>query len=465
MISGNLKYKDIEFFFVLEDNYLLSLIPKGGFKEKSKDLFLKPYDIVFTHTNPVVETDYLVGICSETNDKIIMIPKSYQIGRYNSVLKIVIKSIIRLSCKNEKISKLSFYSEELNFIYSTKKIIDTFSYDKDWAINLKLKSGVKTNVESSEFEIKGKKVKCNFDIDKRINGKNIEMPITLRTRMSLEFETTNDYMFIMDLYYIAKKFIQFLTYRQNIQFEDIYTSVLNENGKFQNNGSLIVNEPLLIKEDREVIKERYIPLDFIKDSVNKIFQGIFDNTLYTRHIPLSYESSHIITEASFVLTTAGFEWEFSQLYPEGKEKSKEREEAEQIVYEELKQIDDKYKGENGRVRKICDKLNKFVDFKGLDINLEYAFQELGGVSKIFANQLYRMNDEEVIYKEMSSRLAEQRNHFAHGDLDKEFIGNSALDVIFLERFIYIMQLKRIGVDDKNIQRAINQLFKCNLIID
>ena len=65
---------------------------------------------------------------------------------------------------------------------------------------------------------------------------------------------------------------------------------------------------------------------------------------------------------------------------------------------------------------------------------------------------------------MGERLASQRNHYAHGDLDEEFIGDSLLDLIFLERVLYAMQLKRFGVSDKNIQYAINDLFHCNLHI-
>ena len=68
------------------------------------------------------------------------------------------------------------------------------------------------------------------------------------------------------------------------------------------------------------------------------------------------------------------------------------------------------------------------------------------------------------YKEMGKRLSDQRNHFAHGDIDKEFIGLSLLDLVYLEYIIYIMQLKFYGVDDNNIKKAINDLFGCNIAL-
>ena len=117
MISGNLTYKDIEYFFVLENNRELSLAPKEGFKDKSNAMFYEPLvngiPGVVTPIHPIVENDYLVGISSETNEKIIMIPKSYQIERHNSVLKIIIKMVIKLN-KKDKIAKINFYSSELN---------------------------------------------------------------------------------------------------------------------------------------------------------------------------------------------------------------------------------------------------------------------------------------------------------------------------------------------------------------
>ena len=63
---------------------------------------------------------------------------------------------------------------------------------------------------------------------------------------------------------------------------------------------------------------------------------------------------------------------------------------------------------------------------------------------------------------MGKRLSDQRNHFAHGDIDKEFIGLSLLDLIYLEYVIYIMQLKFYGLDDDAIKYSINDLFRCNL---
>ena len=88
-------------------------------------------------------------------------------------------------------------------------------------------------------------------------------------------------------------------------------------------------------------------------------------------------------------------------------------------------------------------------------------KDYDGIIGGFGKNLYSRNNVELNYNEMGERLADQRNHFAHGDLDQEFIGSSLLDLIFLEYIIYAMQLKYYGVSDENIRNAINDLFHLN----
>lgn len=78
--------------------------------------------------------------------------------------------------------------------------------------------------------------------------------------------------------------------------------------------------------------------------------------------------------------------------------------------------------------------------------------------------LYQLNNENLVYSEMGERLANQRNHFAHGDLDKDFIGLSLLDLIYVEYVIYALQLKHYGVADDCIRKLINDLFHLNFAL-
>ncbi len=119
----------------------------------------------------------------------------------------------------------------------------------------------------------------------------------------------------------------------------------------------------------------------------------------------------------------------------------------------------------GKRREIYRFLSKLVRSDSLNSKIIYSFNDLSAIASIFGNHIYSINGEELLIKDVAKRVATQRNNFAHGNINNQFIGLSLLDIIFLERFIYIMQLKRIGLDDLKIKKAVNNLFKCNLLIN
>lgn len=65
---------------------------------------------------------------------------------------------------------------------------------------------------------------------------------------------------------------------------------------------------------------------------------------------------------------------------------------------------------------------------------------------------------------MGKRISDRRNNFAYGNIDKEFIGLSLPDLIYLEFIIYIMKLKYYEVEDEKIKLSVNDLVAINLSI-
>ena len=46
-------------------------------------------------------------------------------------------------------------------------------------------------------------------------------------------------------------------------------------------------------------------------------------------------------------------------------------------------------------------------------------KDFSDILGLFADRLYKINDEVLKYSEMGERLSEQRNRFAHGNLNKD----------------------------------------------
>lgn len=207
---------------------------------------------------------------------------------------------------------------------------------------------------------------------------------------------------------------------------------------------------------------RYIKQAYISGHEGQILSDIASEKLYLRHLPDSFQSGKHIDAARFVMITAAFEWEFDRLFPDGICKSKERVEAELIVSQKLNELIDT---SSGKTKKIYKSLLKCIERRpSLANKIEKIGSDMGALLEPFGQQLYGFNKEELNYTDMGKRLGDQRNYFAHGDLDKDFIGLSLLDLIFLQRIIYAIQLKISGLEDKQIQRAINDLFQCRFAI-
>ena len=214
----------------------------------------------------------------------------------------------------------------------------------------------------------------------------------------------------------------------------------------------------ITKHFGSVVANRNVHLELHE---GEILSDIAKDNIYLRHLPESYRSGRHIDAARFVMITAAFEWEFHRLYPNGIEKSKQTLEAEAAVSECIQKHIDETSGKQKEKYKFLKRLIASDSLQAEIIQMGKDFSEIIGK---FGEHLYHINNEELKYSEMGERLSNQRNHFAHGDLDKEFIGTSLLDLIFMEYVIYAMQLKYYGVEDINIRKSINELFHLNYAI-
>ena len=279
--------------------------------------------------------------------------------------------------------------------------------------------------------------------------------------MFIEFFPTDDYKFIVNLIKIAKQFIQYLCYRKNVIFSRIEISAPTSKGLHETFAVLHEAHENNIEEIYPIEKERLIKYDYLKGHLGSILNDIVNQNIYLEHIPESYEIGRHINAGRFVMITAAFEWEFKRNYPVGIEKSLKTREAE----DNISNIIDKLIKENtGKSKEILKFLKKLIRSDNLASRIIEYGKHYGNISDIFGNHLYSINDEKLNYKEMGKRLSDQRNHFAHGDIDKEFIGLSLLDLVYLEYIIYIMQLKFYGIEDDEIKHAINDLFRCNIAL-
>lgn len=460
--TGTLVYRDIEFSFVF-DSEILRLIPPKDKHHEVDMWFMKPLENgAYTLGEPVyIEDDYLIGKCNEKSKKIIFLPKYTNIGKYNSVLIVQIEAYIIQKRNEDWIDRLGFTSQELDCIYPTSQALEFPEWTEDGVISIKTKDFYNTTSPKEYFSVDGKQVSVCFGILRRSSYKVGNPPLELHSQMFFEFEKTRDYAFILKLWRIAKRFIQFLCYRNNVHLSTVDVSAPVEDGKHLKFATLnIVNED--IYDEPEVLeKRRYIKQEYISGTEGKILNDIAEGKIYLRHLPDTYRAGRSINAARFVMITAAFEWTFKKNYPKGIEKSPSTVEAEENA---TKVLSDLIEESTGKLKETYKFLRKLIGSNSLQNEIIQISKDYKEIIDTFGQHLYSMNDEILNYSDMGARLSTQRNNYAHGNLDKEFDGLSLLDLIYLERIIYAMQLKEYGVENKLIQRAINDLFACHLAL-
>lgn len=455
--TGTLTYNGVNFSFVFDKKELRLISPAEKKGVVSKWLLEELAEGVYTFGNPIyIEEPYLLGKISETGQTIIFFPTSKSnIGSYNSMLLVDIFAYIIVKHEQSLIDRISFQSHELDYIYQVNHALGPFSWSNDGVICFNTKNFNETTSEKQSFKVDGKSVTVQFGVSRTVKIEIGQAPLSLKGTMFFDFEPTSDYLFILRLWEIAKSFVQYLCYRKNTSMPSASIWAPYEDGKHIEFATLFIVNESTIPEKDSLEKGRYIRQVLINGFEGKILSDIADDTIYLRHLPSSYSEGGHIDAARFVMITAAFEWEFHRSYPQGVPKKKARLEVEEKAIEAMDVL---IEGCSGALKKKYKFLKKKIRSDSLQNEIEEIGKEYANIIDLFGNHLFKINDEKLNYTEMGMRLADQRNHFAHGNIDKEFIGLSLLDLIFLEYIVYAMQLHFYGIETKNIQKAINELF-------
>lgn len=475
--TGYLTYKAIDFSFVFEGKELRLIPPMDKRYEVADNWLRTPKENgAFVPNFPIMEADYLCGICNENDQKMIFFVKS---GSYlstrgncflggNYVLTINVIAFILCKYGREKINQISFTNPEISAIHPLRKAFSVTlsnsieSFSNSGVLSVTTKDFASTTTQSQEFFVDDKKATAHFSVWRSVNWGDIEPPISLNSSLTFEFDPTDDYNFVLKLWYIAKNFLAFLCYRKDVYFPEAKLAAPCEDGQHEQFATLyVVSEKNSSNIEDTIKKGRYIKQELIAGHEGQILTDIAANRLYLRHIPESYDSGRHKDAAKFILLTSAFEWEFKRLYPDGVARSEATAAAEKVVMEAIGKL---FQSSTGKVRKIYRYLKRQIKNDPLQAEVVQVGTDLAEIIDLFGKYLYSMNGEKVVYSEIGKRIGDQRNHFAHGDLDKDFIDLSLLDLIFLERIVYAMQLKYYGIETPKIQNAINDLFHSGIAL-
>lgn len=432
--TGMIEYKGISFSFMFDKKELRLIPPEEKRREIYYDWFSEEISLgVYAFGDlPVMEEAYLMGRCNEDGRKIIFITRQGAgIGRYNSVLVIEVIGYVLCRYDKETIDRINFCGPEINCIHPIGQAF-TYTYKEEYfergILTIQTNSFDETTTAEQSFYVDHHLVKIHFGISRGISTVVGESPLKLNSSLTFDFEPTDDYSLIIKLWRIAKQFIQYLCYSQNVTFSKMELYAPYEGGKHEGFAELNITSDKSVSDVECLKKGHYIHQKDIGGFEGDILNDIASGKLYIRHLPETYQKGRQKNASDFILTIAAFEWELKRLFPE--------------------LVKQKKKGEK-----------VFLSEK-----ITGAIEKMMTIMEVFGKQLYEFNGEVFDGDAIGKRLAKQRNNFSHGNLDQEFIGHSLLDLVFMEYLVYGMQLKKYGIPDVKIQRCINDLFQKHIMI-
>lgn len=469
IFTGKITYKNNKYPFVFDGN-LLRLLPIDKEDTNSNNSSSANSDLVNFFNPSRMEDSYLRGIVNENKkDVIFLTEKNSLIGVSNSVRFIKIIAFLVFDGKINKFYRMTFLSPEINAIYPANQAIDYSDYRGEKGVyKISTRSFEESETEKRQFTVDEKNIDVSWGISRGVKLGDTEYPICVKSMLFFDFEPTEDFTFSYTLWNLARKFINYLCYRRNTWLPTVVISGLGENG-FPNSATLNVLGQDETVEEEAIRQRRFISQSYIEGHEGDILQDIAKETLYLRHLPETYRSGNYIDASRFVMITAAFEREFKRLYPEGIVKEEidinVEKRAKESIEKLIQEIEDGQKTKEDKL--LIEKYKyilKSIPDGSLAKKICYAGKQIDDVVGIFAKYLYSTNGGKPKYKSIGQRLATQRNNFAHGNIEEKFIGTSLFDLVFLERIVYAMQLKHFGVDDKNIQMSINELFNCGIFL-
>ena len=470
LYTGTVNYNDIVFTFAFSKNEL-RLIPPDDVKEKIRNGLLRKRNTSDSeHDEPFkIETPFLIGQCNEINKKIIFFPNDYSsqgiiFDIYNNAINVDLLAYVICDSNYDNVDSMSFECPEINCIHSWNgtfpKIIEISDYETNDTMPFFISRIRDFETKKQIFYFDDKEITVYFNILRKSSNRIDRPAISFESSLIFEFKPIKDYLLVFKLLRIAREFISFLCYRKNVYIPKIGLYATKNDLKHTFYGTMYFLEEDGETEISALNEGRYIRQEYISGHEGQILSDIANGQLYLRHLPETCRLGQYSDAARFVMLTAAFEWEFRRYYNNKIIKSEDTIIAENKVYDRIEKLISETTGKEKDIYKF---LKKLVERDSLQRKIVQIGEDFSDILDVFGNRLYKLYNQVFKYSIIGERISSQRNNYAHGNLDKEFIGPSLLDIIFVKYIIYAIQLKYYGVDNINIQKAINDLFNLGFI--
>lgn len=290
-------------------------------------------------------------------------------------------------------------------------------------------------------------------------------PLSSTSRLNLSFDKPVN---LDEMFYACGQvwnFLQFVTYRSRVRADDIVAYWKDKEGRYLYNGVFLWRSlySQIIPEEKEIQPYEYvIPYDILKGKVSDIFNVIDSGVMSFEHFcPTVSARSHYGTGRIIEILT-DFEREYRNIYGTNSLRDDAFVKFRDDLIDEFKQKCESFHGKSKKwLQSFIRLLSNYDDsYVGRVFNALQNCKEI--ISPFLQKEYGNVSDD--ILQDIAKRSGQLRNDYAHNNLDIRLEPVHLSDLKTLERLIYIIRLKQIGMEKVEIQKAINELFHENMAI-
>lgn len=434
-MTGYIVYKDVEYIFDYEKN-MISIYTK---------------DITELYNN-------WLGKFTEKNESIIYILKGYQFPNLNPVEFIFLSGIDQLLGKHKVDMKIEYYSKKIleynqvkftsnviDAIYGTEHYINSRKRNEDGRQKIELKPYNESDSKIYNFKFEDLDVQMQFQT-KRIFTRNTNSMLSRKTYIDFKLSDNLNYQKLYKLINLIYNFLSFIIYNKNVKFETI--ELYNER---ENIGSAEFYRDNLLEEVKIENINRYLKLEYIENSIEGLLEKLANNEIYLRNIP---QSNRYIDGKEILMTTAGFEYVFEKVFKKvehGIETLNRREDL-------IKKLEDvKESVVDCKEKKMIDNIINGINKDDIKSKIIATNKKMNNIPEKILMKLLTINGRKDKFNNVCEQIRVVRNYYAHGKLNmdiQEKNENAILGIIMLDKIIYLLQLREIGITDEKIYKEI-----------
>lgn len=327
-------------------------------------------------------------------------------------------------------------------------------------------SNASMNTESSDKEQKGENritnVKINLTAYANLNPL-ASTPLTTTSNIEFEYKIPVSLYGVIKTYRLVYNFFQYVSYCAIVNFDNLETYWFDEKGRKRYNGRL-VRKPSDIQQTNEKShfhksnsdKKYIIGFDLLKEKTAGLFEVIESNKLSFDHLVTSVEARHSYKVARFITILTAFEREYFNLYGPDSLRDDEYKHFKESVVQKL---NDERNDFHGKEKKWMKEFIKGIENRddSYKSRVKNALIQNYAEIKPFIKAHYKYEAFEDAAEDISERIGNLRNGFAHNRLDLRLEPVHLIDIKIIEELLYCMRLKVLGLATPEIQQAVSDL--------